>query len=155
MSTSNIQPSPFQRSQSFHTSFVRPENEVKERTETTEENKIVVDNAIIKTSNDDQIDNKDTDTDNTNESKSTEEIGDHNRTMVLQVDRTDLRLISPDRKIILLHKHHKDITTCIQVSYNPKLLKFIKAIIVFFSRVVPARSILVSFVKMLRLHKHI
>ena len=42
---------------------------------------------------------------------------DHNRTMVLQVDRTDLRLISPDRKEILLHKHHKDVTTCIQVIF--------------------------------------
>lgn len=42
------------------------------------------------------------------------EVDDHNRTMVLQVDRTDLRLISPDRKIILLHKQHRDISTCIQ-----------------------------------------
>lgn len=42
------------------------------------------------------------------------DVDDHNRTMVLQVDRTDLRLISPDRKIILLHKQHRDITTCIQ-----------------------------------------
>lgn len=40
---------------------------------------------------------------------------DHNRTMVLQVDRTDLRLISPDRKVILLHKNSKDITACLQV----------------------------------------
>ncbi|KAL3270621.1 hypothetical protein HHI36_021155 [Cryptolaemus montrouzieri] len=39
---------------------------------------------------------------------------DHNRTMVLQVDRTDLRLISPDRKIILLHKSHKDVIACLQ-----------------------------------------
>lgn len=43
------------------------------------------------------------------------DIDDLNRTMVLQVDRTDLRLISPDRKVILLHKHHGDVTTCIQV----------------------------------------
>lgn len=50
------------------------------------------------------------------EPKPSVDIDDHNRTMVLQVDRTDLRLISPDRKVILLHKHHKDITTCIQVS---------------------------------------
>lgn len=40
---------------------------------------------------------------------------DHNRTMVLQVGRVDLRLISPDRKLILLHKQNRDITTCIQV----------------------------------------
>lgn len=46
--------------------------------------------------------------------KSSVDMDDHNRTMVLQVDRTDLRLISPDRKVILLHKHHKDITTCVQ-----------------------------------------
>ncbi|XP_030755197.1 TBC1 domain family member 1 isoform X2 [Sitophilus oryzae] len=44
----------------------------------------------------------------------TVDINDYNRTMVLQVDRTDLRLISPDRKVILLHKHHRDITTCVQ-----------------------------------------
>ncbi|KAJ3650813.1 hypothetical protein Zmor_016892, partial [Zophobas morio] len=42
------------------------------------------------------------------------EMDDHNRTMVLQVDRTDLRLISPDRKVILLHKQHRDIATCVQ-----------------------------------------
>lgn len=45
------------------------------------------------------------------------DIDDHNRTMVLQVDRTDLRLISPDRKVILLHKHHGDVTTCVQVCF--------------------------------------
>lgn len=42
------------------------------------------------------------------------DIDDHNRTMVLQVDRSDLRLISPDRKVILMHKHHRDVTTCVQ-----------------------------------------
>lgn len=42
-------------------------------------------------------------------------IDDHNRTMVLQVGRVDLRLISPDRKVVLLHKHNRDITTCTQV----------------------------------------
>ncbi|KAJ8956370.1 hypothetical protein NQ318_015108 [Aromia moschata] len=46
--------------------------------------------------------------------KASVDMDDHNRTMVLQVDRTDLRLISPDRKVILLHKHHKDVTTCVQ-----------------------------------------
>jgi hypothetical protein len=40
---------------------------------------------------------------------------DHNRTMLFQVGRIDLRLISPDRKQILLHKHLKDVASCIQV----------------------------------------
>lgn len=47
------------------------------------------------------------------------DLGDadeHNRTMVLQVGRNDLRLISPDRKIILLHKQHRDVSTCVQVN---------------------------------------
>lgn len=43
------------------------------------------------------------------------DMDDHNRTMVLQVDRTDLRLISPDRKVILMHKQNREVTTCIQV----------------------------------------
>lgn len=42
----------------------------------------------------------------------TEEI---NRTMVFQIGRNDLRLISPDRKQILLHKHLKDVINCFQV----------------------------------------
>ncbi|KRT81727.1 GTPase activator protein [Oryctes borbonicus] len=53
------------------------------------------------------------------------EIDDHNRTMVLQVDRTDLRLISPDRKGILLHKHHKDVTTCVQGQIHAEYFGFI------------------------------
>ncbi|XP_044260359.1 TBC1 domain family member 1 isoform X2 [Tribolium madens] len=56
---------------------------------------------------------EDKDEDKEDDSKSVD-MDDHNRTMVLQVDRTDLRLISPDRKVILLHKQHKDITTCVQ-----------------------------------------
>lgn len=52
---------------------------------------------------------------NCNNNEKSVNLDDHNRTMVLQVDRTDLRLISPDRKIILLNKQHKDITTCVQV----------------------------------------
>lgn len=54
--------------------------------------------------------------DTTSDLKSAVNMEDHNRTMVLQVDRTDLRLISPDRKVILLHKQHRDVTTCVQVS---------------------------------------
>lgn len=38
-----------------------------------------------------------------------------NRTMVFQIGRSDLRLISPDRKQILLHKQLKDIINCVQV----------------------------------------
>ncbi|CAG9857662.1 unnamed protein product [Phyllotreta striolata] len=52
-------------------------------------------------------------------------MDDHNRTMVLQIDRTDLRLISPDRKIILLHKKHKDITTCVQGLKKPDYFGFV------------------------------
>ncbi|XP_072388131.1 TBC1 domain family member 1-like isoform X2 [Diabrotica undecimpunctata] len=58
-------------------------------------------------------------------SKSVLNLDDHNRTMVLQVDRTDLRLISPDRKIILLHKHHKDIATCVQGQVRSEHFGFI------------------------------
>ncbi|XP_060532714.1 TBC1 domain family member 1 isoform X2 [Cylas formicarius] len=60
---------------------------------------------------------KTSDEENQSESKDAATVvnmDDHNRTMVLQVDRTDLRLISPDRKVILLHKHHRDVTTCVQ-----------------------------------------
>jgi len=41
-----------------------------------------------------------------------------NRTMVFQIGRSDLRLISPDRKQILLHKQLKDIINCVQVRYK-------------------------------------
>jgi len=36
----------------------------------------------------------------------------HNRTMLLQVGRTDLRLISPDKRQVLLHKSFKEISHC-------------------------------------------
>ncbi|XP_066991289.2 TBC1 domain family member 1 isoform X2 [Anabrus simplex] len=39
---------------------------------------------------------------------------DHNRIMLFQVGRTDLHLISPDRKQILLHKQLRDVASCIQ-----------------------------------------
>eukprot|EP00102_Acyrthosiphon_pisum_P011589 XP_008180366.1 PREDICTED: TBC1 domain family member 1 isoform X2 [Acyrthosiphon pisum] len=58
------------------------------------------------------IKNLDTNGQNTNIA---EEI---NRTMVFQIGRTDLRLISPDRKQILLHKQLKDIINCVQGSRN-------------------------------------
>ncbi|KAJ9593467.1 hypothetical protein L9F63_014996, partial [Diploptera punctata] len=50
---------------------------------------------------------------------------DHNRTMLFQVGRTDLRLISPDRKQILLHKHLKDVASCIQGSKQQDHFGFI------------------------------
>ncbi|XP_018567436.1 TBC1 domain family member 1 isoform X2 [Anoplophora glabripennis] len=59
------------------------------------------------------------------DAKTSVNIDDHNRTMVLQVDRTDLRLISPDRKVILLHKHHKDVTTCVQGQIRAEHFGFI------------------------------
>lgn len=42
-------------------------------------------------------------------------VDDHNRTMVLQVGRVDMRLISPDRKQVLLHKFNRDVSTCVPV----------------------------------------
>ncbi|XP_055716337.1 TBC1 domain family member 4 isoform X3 [Phlebotomus papatasi] len=44
---------------------------------------------------------------------------DQNRTMVFLVGRTDLRLISPDRKQVLLYKDFKDIASCAQGHKNP------------------------------------
>ncbi|KAF5296315.1 hypothetical protein FQA39_LY12532 [Lamprigera yunnana] len=52
-------------------------------------------------------------------------VDDHNRTMVLQVGRGDLRLISPDRKVILLHKQNRDITACAKGIVNPTHFGFI------------------------------
>lgn len=120
ISSSNIQQS-FQRSQSFQTSLTRP---------ITDDTKILpADDAVSKSESEESviptnnISNNDANkinneniTSNNNEQKVPGEMDDHNRTMVLQVDRTDLRLISPDRKVILLHKHHKDISSCLQVS---------------------------------------
>ncbi|XP_059618549.1 TBC1 domain family member 4 isoform X2 [Phlebotomus argentipes] len=44
---------------------------------------------------------------------------DQNRTMVFLVGRTDLRLISPDRKQVLLYKDFKDIASCAQGHKSP------------------------------------
>uniref|UniRef100_A0A1B0EYA1 Rab-GAP TBC domain-containing protein n=2 Tax=Lutzomyia longipalpis TaxID=7200 RepID=A0A1B0EYA1_LUTLO len=44
---------------------------------------------------------------------------EQNRTMVFLVGRTDLRLISPDRKQVLLYKDFKDIASCAQGHKNP------------------------------------
>lgn len=43
---------------------------------------------------------------------------EQNRTMVFHVGRSDLRLVSPDRKQILLHKQLKDVINCVQVSMH-------------------------------------
>ncbi|XP_066597753.1 TBC1 domain family member 4 isoform X2 [Prorops nasuta] len=50
---------------------------------------------------------------------------DHNRTMLFQVGRNDLRLISPDRKQVLLHKQLKDVASCVQGLRNPEHFGFI------------------------------
>ncbi|XP_044764233.1 TBC1 domain family member 1 isoform X2 [Coccinella septempunctata] len=50
---------------------------------------------------------------------------DQNRTMLLQVDKTDLRLISPDRKKILMHKSHKESVCCLQGLINKDHFCFI------------------------------
>lgn len=39
---------------------------------------------------------------------------EQNRTMVFLLGRSDLRLISPDKKQVLLHKNFKDVVTCCQ-----------------------------------------
>ncbi|KAK9507288.1 hypothetical protein O3M35_007179 [Rhynocoris fuscipes] len=50
---------------------------------------------------------------------------EQNRTMVFHVGRSDLRLISPDRKQILLHKYLKDITCAMQGSKHSSHFVFI------------------------------
>lgn len=67
---------------------------------------------------------------NSNENEATSakysmKFDDHNRTMVLQVGRGDLRLISPDRKLVLLHKQNRDITACAKGLLNSTHFSFI------------------------------
>ncbi|KAK2579515.1 hypothetical protein KPH14_010819 [Odynerus spinipes] len=50
---------------------------------------------------------------------------EHNRTMLFQVGRADLRLISPDRKQVLLHKQIKDVASCVQGAKNAEHFGFI------------------------------
>lgn len=50
---------------------------------------------------------------------------EHNRTMLFLVGRSDLRLISPDRKQVLLHKNLRDIASCIQGVKNSDHFGFI------------------------------
>lgn len=46
-------------------------------------------------------------------------IIEQNRTMVFLLGRNDIRLISPDRKQILLHKDFKDVMNCVEGFQNP------------------------------------
>ncbi|KAG7209512.1 hypothetical protein KM043_015597 [Ampulex compressa] len=50
---------------------------------------------------------------------------EHNRTMLFQVGRQDLRLISPDRKQVLLHKQLRDVASCVQGIKHPEHFGFI------------------------------
>ena len=46
-------------------------------------------------------------------------IIEQNRTMVFLLGRNDIRLISPDRKQVLLHKDFKDVMNCVEGLQNP------------------------------------
>ena len=48
-----------------------------------------------------------------------------NRTMLLQVGRSDLRLISPDTKQVLLHKSFREISHCACGLHNKECFGFI------------------------------
>ncbi|XP_057670519.1 TBC1 domain family member 1 isoform X1 [Diorhabda carinulata] len=130
-SITNINVHPLLRSQSVHSNLIADQGEQNQILNTLSAesekqdynaNKPVTDNVTNQINQEnDSINNNNDKTNNNNNrnnnftrTESTMNLDDHNRTMVLQVDRTDLRLISPDRKIILLHKQHKDITTCVQ-----------------------------------------
>ncbi|XP_063372284.1 TBC1 domain family member 1 isoform X1 [Cydia amplana] len=52
-------------------------------------------------------------------------IGEQNRTMLFQVGRSELRLISPDRKQILLHRAFKDVASCVLGRHNKDHFGFV------------------------------
>lgn len=52
-------------------------------------------------------------------------IGEQNRTMLFQVGRSELRLISPDRKQILLHRPFKDVASCVLGRINMEHFGFV------------------------------
>ncbi|KAJ8707731.1 hypothetical protein PYW07_011408 [Mythimna separata] len=52
-------------------------------------------------------------------------IGEQNRTMLFQVGRAELRLISPDRKQILLHRGFKDVASCVLGRLNKEHFGFV------------------------------
>nr|XP_023016210.1 TBC1 domain family member 1 [Leptinotarsa decemlineata] len=115
---------PLLRSQSVHSNLIKQPSDTKNESDIPElknDGGIPI-TPITKSCNDDSANNNNNPSQEVNTHR---EMDDHNRTMVLQVDRTDLRLISPDRKIILLHKHHRDITTCLQGQLKPEHFGFI------------------------------
>ncbi|KAL4711311.1 hypothetical protein ACJJTC_019152 [Scirpophaga incertulas] len=52
-------------------------------------------------------------------------IGEQNRTMLFQVGRAELRLISPDRKQILLYREFKDVASCVLGRANKEHFGFV------------------------------
>ncbi|XP_050685716.1 TBC1 domain family member 1 isoform X2 [Leptidea sinapis] len=52
-------------------------------------------------------------------------IGEQNRTMLFQVGRSELRLISPDRKQILLHRSFNDVASCVLGRVNKEHFGFV------------------------------
>ncbi|CAH0712833.1 unnamed protein product, partial [Brenthis ino] len=52
-------------------------------------------------------------------------IGEQNRTMLFQVARSELRLISPDRKQILLYRAFKDVASCVLGKINKEHFGFV------------------------------
>ncbi|XP_050082131.1 TBC1 domain family member 1 isoform X2 [Anopheles aquasalis] len=46
-------------------------------------------------------------------------VVEQNRTMVFLIGQSDLRLISPDRKQVLLHKGFRDVASCVHGQKNP------------------------------------
>jgi len=56
---------------------------------------------------------------------STNANNENNRTMLLQISRNDVKLISPDRKSVLLSKLFRDISHCSQGAQNPANFGFI------------------------------
>ncbi|XP_050302062.1 TBC1 domain family member 1 isoform X2 [Anthonomus grandis grandis] len=134
-STSSSTPTPqIQRSISYHSNILqKPPRGVNEHDKDVDPGKL----TSIAPITDENGNPKDAKEDSTSQSSDiknddsqakevkSSENDEHNRTMVLQVDRTDLRLISPDRKVILLHKHHRDVTTCVQGITRPDHFGFI------------------------------
>ncbi|RVE49593.1 hypothetical protein evm_005725 [Chilo suppressalis] len=55
----------------------------------------------------------------------TQFLGEQNRTMLFQVGRSELRLISPDRKQILLHREFKDVASCVLGRINKEHFGFV------------------------------
>ncbi|KAK4878197.1 hypothetical protein RN001_010703 [Aquatica leii] len=92
---------------------------VKFKTRSLSESHSVTEETPLSASNSNYSDNE------TTTAKYSMKVDDHNRTMVLQVGRADLRLISPDRKVVLLHKQNRDITACAKGFVNPTHFGFV------------------------------